>query len=92
MNNCAAIHAEVAEQRSSGGAVAKHPIFHDRLTSPNRLKEILEVIIAIDCIPAGATYFSYPTGGAPVGCASGYFCRYSSRMRFCIASVKVPMT
>ena len=47
MNNSATFDTKIAEQRSSGCAVAEHSIFHDRFAGPNGFEEIVEVIVAI---------------------------------------------
>ena len=47
MDNSAAFVAEIAEQSSSGGAEAKHRIFHHRLARTDGRKEISEVVVAV---------------------------------------------
>jgi len=53
VNDAAALDAEIAEQRSSGGAETEHRIFHDRLACSNGVKEVLEVVIVVGRSPPG---------------------------------------
>src|ERR1700729_1667074 len=56
-NNGTPLDAQIAKQRSSSCAVAKDGIFHDRFARPNRLEEVVEVIVAIAVPWRGDVFF-----------------------------------
>ena len=90
MNLRPAFVAKVAEQRRSGRAVAKHSIFHDGLAGANGGKEIPEVIVAV-AVSLGRYIFLISQLRRSRGMRAWIFLPVLLRMRFCIASVKVPI-
>ena len=48
VDDIAALHAQVAEQGSAGCTEAEYRIFDYGLTAADRVKEVMEVVIAVD--------------------------------------------